>query len=102
MIDYNDGNWHGWNGADCPVHPNSVVEAVWHDPRQNSAGMTGPRQAKVENYVTLAWGQVVKFRVVTPYTEPREGWVVQVFDSARQAKTARPGCEPVFMREVRE
>ena len=24
MVDYNDGNWHGWDGGECPVHPESV------------------------------------------------------------------------------
>ena len=76
MTNYNDGEWHGWNGGECPVHPKSKVEAVWHDPRQNSAGVTGPRQAKVDNEPTLAWAHVVKFRVVQEYHDPQEWWAV--------------------------
>lgn len=72
MADYNDGKWHGWDGGACPVHPKSEVEAVWHDPRLNEAGMTGPRPAKVDNEPTLAWAHVVKFRVVQEYHEPQE------------------------------
>lgn len=73
MTDYNDGKWHGWNGGgECPVHPKSQVEAVWHDHRRNSAGMTGPRPAKVDNEPTLAWVHVVKFRVVKEYRVPQE------------------------------
>ena len=71
MTDYNDGNWHGWNGGECPVHPKSEVEAVWHDSRMKRAGMTGPRPAKVENEPTLAWEHVVKFRVVKAHAEPQ-------------------------------
>ena len=103
MTDYNDGNWHIWNGGECPVHPKSVVEAVWHDPRMERAGMSGPRHAKVENEPTLAWVHVVKFRVVKAYREPVDGWIVQpVFASAREAKTAFPGSTPIHVREVTE
>lgn len=28
-VDYNDGKIHGWNGGECPVHPETVVMA-WH------------------------------------------------------------------------
>ena len=104
MTNYNDGNWHMWNGGECPVHPKSVVEAVWHEPRMERAGMSGPRPAKVENEPTLAWVHVVKFRVVKEYREPREFWIVGVcvFESAREAKTAFPGCTPIHVREVTE
>lgn len=93
MADYNDGNWHIWNGGECPVHPKSIVEAVWHDQRMERAGMYSPRPAKVENELTLAWAHVVKFRVVKEYREPRERWIVgtYAFASAREAKTTFPG-----------
>ncbi len=26
MTDWNNGQIHGWNGGDCPVHPETVVE----------------------------------------------------------------------------
>lgn len=74
MTDYNDGKWHGWNGGECPVHPKSLVEAVWHDPRIEEAGMTGPRPAMDEPGPTLAWPHVVKFRVIHAHREPREAW----------------------------
>ncbi len=91
MTNYNDGNWHGWNGGDCPVHPKSMVEAVWHDPRLNTAGMTGPRPAKVENGITPVWVRVVKFRVVKEYREPRECWAVgkHMHDSLADAEAFR-------------
>ena len=89
--DYNSGKWIGWNGGECPVHPKSVVEAVWHDPKRNTAGVTGPRPAKVENDVTLAWGNVVKFRVVKEHREPRECWAVgnHMRDSLADAEAFR-------------
>lgn len=106
MTNYNDGNWHIWNGGECPVHPKSVVEAVWHDPRLEHAGMSGPRHARVENEPTLAWGHVVKFRVVKQYREPREFWVVEeymmLFQSQEKAQRACPGSTPIHVREVTE
>ena len=99
MTNYNDGAWHGWNGGECPVHPKSMVEAVWHDPNQETTGIRkGPALGG-------AWhSQIVKFRVVKEYREPREFWIVGVcvFESAREAKTAFPGCTPIHVREVTE
>ena len=68
MTDYNDGNWHGWNGGERPVHPKSLIDAVWI----TSAGnvLRGTRVAG-----THAWSkQTVAFRVVKQYREPREFW----------------------------
>ena len=95
MSDYNDGKWHGWNGGECPVHPESVVEcrgvsdAVWKTDRPRSE---------------VFWPNVIVFRVIKPYVEPREGWIVpgQLYDSARQAKIMFPGIDPIHVREVKE
>ena len=101
MTNYNDGNWHGWNGGECPVHPKSVVEAVWHDANQETTGIRkGPALGG-------AWhSQILKFRVVNEYREPREWWIAGrnevAFPSAREAKTAFPGCTPIHVREVTE
>lgn len=73
---YNDGNWHGWSGGDCPVHPKTTVEAVWHDPCRNAAGFQPERTACEDEGPRLAWAHVVKFRVIKSYREPRESWSV--------------------------
>jgi hypothetical protein len=71
MTDYNDGNWHGWNGErKCPVHHESLVDQVWHDPDRDAAGLYVQKKAG-----SRAWGQTLRFRVVKPYREPREFWV---------------------------
>ena len=88
MTDYNDGNWHGWYGGDdCPVHPKSVVDYVWHDPTRKTAGCGYDRAAREDESPTLAWGHVVKFRVVAPYVEPRTAWAVgkHLFDTRADA-----------------
>ena len=98
MTNYNDGEWHTWDGGKCPVHPKSEVEAVWHDPRMKNAGITGPRPAKVDNEPTLAWGHVVKFRVVKEHREPRE----LIFDPAKYVMWFESSDGHVHVREVLE
>ena len=68
--DYNDGTIHGWNGGDCPVHPETVVK-VWF-----RVGSRGEKQSG--NYY---WGcsgansDIIAFRVVKEYVEPKVIWV---------------------------
>jgi len=82
MTDYNDGEWHLWHGGDCPVHPKSVVDIIWHDPKMSTAAQAGFASGlkAFDRYGPYAaWPHVVKFRVVTPYVEPvkpREWWAV--------------------------
>lgn len=76
--EYPVGQWIGWNGGECPVHPETVVDYVWHDPDTNRCGYGSQRKAVEAGSVRLAWRNVVKFRIVTPYVEPKpplECWV---------------------------
>lgn len=72
MTDYNDGKWHGWNGGECPVHSESVVD-IAHTVRGVVSGETAEQ---------WFWeGEkccIIAFRVVKPYVEPpkpREFWI---------------------------
>lgn len=70
MTDYNDGQIYGWNGGECPVHPKDVVE-VWF--RGYHPDITLAE--------SLPWGHsdayddIVAFKVVKPYVEPKVIWV---------------------------
>lgn len=107
MTNYNDGQIHGWNGGDCPVHPETVVE-YWmrrHGASECNAG-------------GLLWGHskspgdIIAFRVVKPYVEPKVIWVnecadgeVAVFPSEAEAKKrtySRPTRIAVKYVEVKE
>lgn len=71
---YEENVWYGWNGGECPVHPETVVEYVW-------VGSKGPRLNKVKAGYGVLWGTVGKyyiscFRVIKEYREPREWEVV--------------------------
>jgi len=73
MTDYNDGEWHGWNGGDCPVHPDTVVVACF----QTQTGST--RMASEFNWSSGLLAPITSFRVTKPYVEPkvaREFWLV--------------------------
>jgi len=112
--DYNDGEWHGWSGKrEMPVHPDSVIEVVWHDPRQNSAGKD------IQTCGVTAWGHALKFRVITPYIEtpkPREFWAyggaiydnfndavwAKVHDGVKRRDMHSPREPIIHLREVTE
>jgi len=71
-MNYNDGKWHGWDGGECPVHPETVVDYVWFDPdTAKICGVTTGRYACDR----VAWRQVVRFRVIKEHKEPREFWI---------------------------
>ncbi len=86
MIDYNDGNWHGWNGGECPVHPKSAVEAVLLDVTNESRPVDAYSNFENEaGFISRGcWlhsercRRVIAFRVTKPYVEPpkpREFWI---------------------------
>jgi hypothetical protein len=72
LTDYNDGKIHGWNGGECPVHPNTVVCLFFR------------RMATSGRYFTasgVGWlhhdesDDIVAFQVVKEYKEPLVVWV---------------------------
>lgn len=65
---YNDGKWHGWNGGECPVHPETVVTCMWQDKDGFFDGDTGKARL-------FAWHDLDAFRVVKENKEPREFWI---------------------------
>lgn len=97
MTDYNDGKWHGWNGGECPVHPKSVVEAVW---KSGCTLKIDSRLAKHFVWDSFA-SSIIAFRVVKEYREPREWWIHPV---RRVVADYDPGKELgwVHVREVVE
>ena len=83
MTDFNDGEWHGWNGGDCPVHPDSVVQTQLADETrldviEETADCFFPA-ANLDWESKCARYSIIAFRVVTPYVEPvkpLERWVI--------------------------
>ena len=48
MSDENWGEWHGWNGGECPVDGDTVIQAVFSD------GTAGENKASVYGWKTNA------------------------------------------------
>jgi hypothetical protein len=88
LVDYNDGQWHSWAGGECPVHPSSVVDCVWHDEPVNRAGTMGRIAGIDKDHSSVCWERVIKFRVTKEYVEPREFWIYNGITS--DVKTEKP------------
>lgn len=72
MTDYNDGKWHGWNGGECPVDPDSECEFIDPvDDTQNDEPIVSFASARMHD-----WDCPVLFRVTKPAPpKPREFWL---------------------------
>ena len=79
---YDTGRIYGWNGGDCPVHPGTVVQYWLRDHRPSS---------KPQDANTLSWSHkdkswdIIAFRVVKEYVEPRVLWVNEEADGIHVA-----------------
>jgi hypothetical protein len=70
MTDYNDGQIHGWNGGECPVHPETVVK-YWM-----CCGGTDELMAGCLRWEHLSLDtDIIAFQVVKAYVEPKVIWV---------------------------
>lgn len=70
MMKYKVGKWYGWNGGECPVHPETVVMLI--------------SKGSVVNEIKAGWDDwhhthgdenIVAFRIIKEYKEPREWWI---------------------------
>lgn len=80
MTDYNDGNWHGWDGGECPVHHESEIDAVWPSVMDDEKSYRDARKAKDFPWIVGGAWVPFLFRVTKPYVEPpkpREFWIVE-------------------------
>lgn len=68
---YNDGKWHGWNGGECPVHPETVVKGFMSYPC-HFTGQAG----------FMDWSHIKQFRVIKEHREPREWWLIRLENGA--------------------
>jgi len=64
--DYNNGLWHGWNGGECPVHPETVIQGL----EGHGVGWT-EAYAKDNHWESFRGA----FRVTKEHKEPQEYWL---------------------------
>lgn len=106
MTNYNDGKWHGWNGGECPVHPETEIEGIYTESTLYKGVIKGLADA-------FSWGRgeydlgLVAFRVVKEHREPREFWIMTEKGVLRSYRASKPdvvpfGWECIHVREVIE
>ena len=71
MTEYVTGQFYGWNGGECPVHPETVVE-VWFRGQSSQSAL---KASYLEWEHGNSTGDIVCFKVITPYVEPKVIWV---------------------------
>jgi len=71
MTDYNNGQIWGWNGGDCPVHPETEVR-YWL--REGDAS-TYCKASEIDWKHLHGSFDLIAFQVVKAYVEPKVIWV---------------------------
>lgn len=77
-MDYSDVNWHSWDSVECPVHPKSVIQAVYNNEHLAASKISVGCVEKEAGMVAFGNQHIVAFRVIKPYVEPpkpREFWI---------------------------
>jgi hypothetical protein len=103
MSDYNNGQIHGWNGGECPVHPETVVKFWTRDGRSFSEGT-----AKCLRWSNLSENSdIIAFQVVKQHVEPKVIWVNEYpsgavcYETKEDAKSSREeGCTRIAVKYV--
>jgi len=103
--DYNNGQIYGWNGGECPVHPETVVK-FWM--REDRIHLDNKALAK-----ELTWKHededwdIIAFQVVNAYVEPKVIWVNEyvngpvAFNTERSARSyAMPSAVRIAVKYV--
>ena len=101
--DYNNGQIHGWNGGECPVHPETVVKFWMRDGYSVPEGI-----GKSLRWSALsASSDIIAFQVVKPYVEPKVIWVNEYpsgavcYETKEDAKASREeGCTRIAVKHV--
>lgn len=71
MSDYCNGQIHGWNGGECPVHPETVV-SIWK--RGGSMAWAGKAGNVCWDHGSCV-SDIIAFQVVKRHVEPKVIWV---------------------------
>lgn len=88
MTDYNNGQIHGWNGGECPVHPETVVNTWCRNGlyQRTEAGEYWWEHRDSD-------GDIVAFQVVKACVEPKVIWVNEYADGQYGAHNTKEKAE---------
>ena len=102
QVNYNDGNWHRWDGAtaECPVHRDSIVEVNYIDGEGHTT--IDDRRASSFNWGST-YEPILAFRVTKEYVapvEPREFWITTGL--VQIVRATKPHCPEgyIHVKEV--
>ena len=106
---YNDGKWHGWNGGECPVDVESIVEGMYLRDDMPAPESPCTDRAGHFDWEYEAANTLIAFRVIKEHREPREFWLgcaggyrhtFETPDAADTYKRQNIGAEIIHVREV--
>jgi hypothetical protein len=96
-----ENHWYGWNGGECPVHPETTIHVIHED----GADYRGPAKS-----LDWGWGieggqprTVCAFRIIKLYREPRkarEWWMAIREDGVIYTADTRTGADEFDCQEV--
>ena len=72
MTNYNDGKWHGWNGGECPVDVESIVEGMYLRDDMPAPESPCTDRAGHFDWEYEAANTLIAFRVIKEHREPKE------------------------------
>lgn len=87
---YVEGQWYGWNGGECPVHPETIVDVV-AETSEGYGTLCDRDLACLWYWSSNDKYSIIAFRVVKHHVEPKVIWVNEYDDKdgmwlARQTK----------------
>lgn len=91
------GQWQGWNGGDCPVHPLATVEYVMLE-----AGKGTDTADQLDWEHSGDTWDIVAYRVVKEYREPHALWLRQGILSGEWHVCREHAPNATLFREVLE
>jgi hypothetical protein len=100
--------WYGWNGGECPVHPDTEVEVIYRV-RGPEVGPAGLEDWAHDGHSA----DIIAFSIRRLYVEPkvpREFWINRYYDSdmiffsriLADSVTKKNRIECIHVREVLE
>lgn len=92
MTEYVTGQIYGWNGGECPVHPETII-VTWHR-GGHSGGITQRTKAgKYWWYHRESIGDIIAFKVIKPYVELKTIWVNEYRDGSMYVHHSKKDAE---------
>ena len=89
--DYNNGQIFGWNGGDCPVHPETVVK-FWM--REDGASPCCRASELDWKHLQMSF-DIIAFQVVKQHVEPKVIWVNETKGVVYEAYTSEEAARRI-------